>query len=65
MHTFDNYILVETFFPRFNPGMCDREPNELTTRPSDHLHFGLDARKPVFGGLQTTQAQTSLCIRTV
>ena len=24
--------------------------------------FGLDTRKPVFGGLQTTQAQTGLCI---
>ena len=27
------------------------------------LHMGLDARKPVFGGLRTTQAQTSLHIR--
>ena len=26
-------------------------------------HMGLDARKPVFGGLRTTQAQTSLRIR--
>ena len=26
---------------------------------------GLDARKPVFGGLRTTQAQTSLRIRAV
>ena len=66
MHTFDNYILVEFFFARFNPGMCDRELwNELTTRPLDHLHLGLDARKPVFGGLQTTQAQISLRIRAV
>ena len=28
-------------------------------------HMGLGARKPVFGGLRTTQAQTSLCIRAV
>ena len=28
-------------------------------------HMGLDARKPVFGGLRTTQAQTSLRIRAV
>ena len=27
--------------------------------------MGLDARKPVFGGLQTTQVQTSLRIRAV
>ena len=27
------------------------------------LHMGLDARKPVFGGLRTTKAQTSLRIR--
>ena len=25
-------------------------------------HMGLDARKPIFRGLQTTQAQASLCI---
>ena len=25
--------------------------------------MGLEAKKPVFGGLRTTQAQTSLCIR--
>ena len=31
----------------------------------DGLHMGLDARKPVFGGLPTTKAQTSLCIRAV
>ena len=30
-----------------------------------HHHMGLDARKPVFGGLRTTQAQTSLRIRAV
>ena len=29
------------------------------------IHMGLDARKPVFGGLRTTQAQTSLRIRAV
>ena len=28
-----------------------------------HHKTGLDARKPVFGGLQTTKAQTSLRIR--
>ena len=28
-------------------------------------YIGLDARKPVFGGLQTTQGQTSLRIRAV
>ena len=28
-------------------------------------YLGLDARKPVFGCLQTTQAQTSLRIRAV
>ena len=28
-------------------------------------NMGLDARKPVFGGLRTTQAQTSLRIRAV
>ena len=27
--------------------------------------MGLVVRNPVFGGLRTTQAQTSLCIRTV
>ena len=27
-------------------------------------HMGVNARKPVFGGLPTTQAQTRLCIRT-
>ena len=27
--------------------------------------MGLDARKPVFGGLRTTQAQTSLRIRAI
>ena len=27
--------------------------------------MGLDARKPVFGGLQTTKSQTSLRIHTV
>ena len=32
---------------------------------AEQVHMGLDARKPVFGGLRTTQAQTSLCIRTV
>ena len=26
-----------------------------------HLHVGLDMRKPVFGVLQTTKVQTSLC----
>ena len=31
----------------------------------DEAHFGPDAKKPVFGGLQTTQAQTSLRIRAV
>ena len=30
-----------------------------------HKYMGLDARKPVFGGLQTTKAQTSLRIRAV
>ena len=30
-----------------------------------HLYMGLVARKPVFGGLGTTQAQTSLRIRAV
>ena len=29
------------------------------------LHLGLDARKPVFGGLRTTKAQTSLRIRSL
>ena len=29
------------------------------------LHMGLDTRKPVFRGLRTTQAQTSLRIRAV
>ena len=29
------------------------------------LHLGLNVRKPVFGGLRTTQAQTSLRIRAV
>ena len=29
------------------------------------LHMGLNARKPVFEGLRTTQAQTSLHIRAV
>ena len=29
------------------------------------LHTGLDARKPVFGGLRTTKAQTRLRIRAV
>ena len=29
------------------------------------LHMGLDARKPVFGVLRITQAQTSLRIHTV
>ena len=28
-------------------------------------YMGLDARKPLFGGLQTTNAQTSLRIRAV
>ena len=28
-------------------------------------HLGLDSRKPVFGGLRTTQAQTSLRISAV
>ena len=27
--------------------------------------MGLDARKPVFGGFRTTNAQISLCIRSV
>ena len=31
----------------------------------DNLYLGLDARKAVFGGLRTTQAQTSLRIRAV
>ena len=31
----------------------------------DMAYMGLDARKPVFGGLRTTQAQTSLRIRAV
>ena len=30
-----------------------------------NLYMGLDARKPVFGMLRITQAQTSLCIRAV
>ena len=30
-----------------------------------HLQLGLEARKPVFGCLRTTKAQTSLHIRTV
>ena len=29
------------------------------------LYLGLDTRKPVFGGLRTTKAQTSLRIRAV
>ena len=35
------------------------------TKPKLKKHAGLDARKPVFGGLGTTQAQTSLPIRAV
>ena len=33
--------------------------------PVDHAYMGLVARKPVFGGLRTPKAQTSLRIRAV
>ena len=37
----------------------------MDTPDSDLYNLGRNARKPVFGGLQTTQAQTSLRIRAV
>ena len=40
-------------------------PEGLFHRLFDLYHLGLDVRKPVFGGLRTTQAQTSLRIRAV
>ena len=30
-----------------------------------YIHMGLFVTKPVFGGLQTTKVQTSMCIHTV
>ena len=36
-------------------------PISPLNRPSTHM--GLEARKPVFGSLRTTQAQTSLRVR--
>ena len=38
---------------------------DLYINVSHISYMGLDARKPVFGGLRTTQAQTSLRIRAV
>ena len=39
------------------------EIESISTQSFDP-YMGLDARKPVFGGLRTTQAQTSLSFRT-
>ena len=41
------------------------QSGDLQSASGVHLNIGLDGRKPVVGGLRTTQAQTSLCIRAV
>ena len=46
---------LQDFPLKESPTICTRQ----------HLQMGLDARKPVFGGLRTTKAQTRLGIRTV
>ena len=43
---------------------CNHKPTHGTTRKRQE-YMGLDTRKLVFGGLQTTKAQTSLHIRAV
>ena len=43
---------------------CQSPRKYVSVGQSDNK-MGLDARKPVFGGLRTTQAQTSLRIRAV
>ena len=47
---------IGTFFPFLNWDQGDA---------FGHNYMGLAARKPVFGGLRTTNAQTSLRIRAV
>ena len=45
--------------------------DQISEHTAEHLQFksmnemGVDTRKPVFGGLRLTQAQTSLRIRAV
>ena len=38
---------------------------KLLTQFTSGYYMGLETKKRVFGGLRTTQAQTSLCIRAV
>ena len=52
---FIGYDEFEREFPDAKPEICY----------SSVIVYGLDARKPVFGGLRTTQAQTSLRIHAV
>ena len=40
-----------------------KKRTDISFSCSHEIHMGLVARKPVFGGLRTTQAQTSLRIR--
>ena len=51
-----------TFFSLKSLDLCDMD---LLVNTNEAYHMGLNARKPVFEGLRTTKAQTSLCIRTV
>ena len=44
---------------------CDKYESGPVSNGMAQNKIGLDARKPVFGGLRTTKAQTSLCTRTV
>ena len=62
------YIILGSIYSFFNWEGADirfqirpKTISEECQCDKDHV----DARKPVFGGLQTIQAQTSLCIRAV
>ena len=64
---------IVCYFPEDGWGQIQRPqlpeppppPPPATSEPAHGYKLGLEARKPVFRGLQTTQAQTSLRICTV
>ena len=53
--------IIEYF--QYNAILAEMKVKISISKPA--YDMGLDARKPVFGGLRTTQAQTSLRIRAV
>ena len=58
-----NYALKKFFNLIFF--LLQHESSNITNSAMNIYIMVLNVRKPVFGGLRTTKAQTSLCIRTV